>query len=154
MTVHRIASQITNAVKSFKKTTAIPFSHRNKAILDILYKEGFISSFQMGDDQGPFLTPIPITPDNINDRRLWVHLKYKHGESALNEMKIVSKPSRRVFASLEECKALACAKRVNSLIKKQLLGQVTIVQTEQFGILKLQEALQKQVGGEVLCIAY
>ena len=67
-------------------------------------------------------------------------------------MKTISKPSQRIFASVDELKAVAAARNVSKHLKGQEMGQVTIVDTV-FGILELKEALKKNVGGEVLCFA-
>ncbi|KAJ3175409.1 hypothetical protein HDU87_006229 [Geranomyces variabilis] len=95
--------------------------------------------------------PQPPSP-NPASQKLWLTLKYKDGEPVLRKMSAVSKPSRRVFASLAELRAVAAARRAAPLLKGQEVGQVTILDTP-YGIIELKEALEKEVGGEVLCIA-
>ncbi|KAJ3145099.1 hypothetical protein HDU86_001151 [Geranomyces michiganensis] len=95
--------------------------------------------------------PQPPSP-NPASQKLWLTLKYKDGEPVLRKMAAVSKPSRRVFASLAELRAVAAARRAGPLLKGQEVGQVTILKTP-YGIIELKEALEKEVGGEVLCIA-
>ncbi|KAJ3171126.1 hypothetical protein HDU88_008162 [Geranomyces variabilis] len=101
----------------------------------------------------PKLTLLPQPPSpNPASQKLWLTLKYKDGEPVLRKMSAVSKPSRRVFASLAELRAVAAARRAAPLLKGQEVGQVTILDTP-YGIIELKEALEKEVGGEVLCIA-
>jgi small subunit ribosomal protein S8 len=153
MLLANVCSTLTNSSKRGQRLVSIPFSNASRSIADILYQQGLISSWQMGDQEGPFLAPVKITPENDHLRKIWIHLKYRQGEPALKQMSLVSKPSRRIYASVEEIQALASAKRVSSLIKRQVLGQITILETKK-GILELQDAVQAKLGGEVLLIAY
>ncbi|KAJ3011443.1 hypothetical protein HKX48_006838 [Thoreauomyces humboldtii] len=98
----------------------------------------------------PPLVPRPVP--NPASQKIWLNLKYKDGQPVLRRMSVVSKPSRRVYASLDELKAVAAARRAGPLLKGQEVGQVTILDTP-YGIIELKEALAKEVGGEVLCIA-
>eukprot|EP00842_Homolaphlyctis_polyrhiza_P006023 jgi/Hompol1/6421/HPOL_003481-RA len=150
--VHNLCSKIENACRAQLRRVEVPYSKTNKAICAVLYEEGFISALSVGDEQGPFDRgyEVPITPDNIAQRRLWLDLKYRAGESALSRMQLVSKPSRKVNASFEELCAIAAARRAGPLLKPQQVGQITILKTE-YGIIELKDALRKQVGGEVLC---
>jgi small subunit ribosomal protein S8 len=67
-------------------------------------------------------------------------------------MKCISKPSRRVFCSPEEARLICAQASRNSLLKNQQLGQITILNTP-YGIIEMKQALEKGVGGEVLCYA-
>ncbi|OAJ36062.1 ribosomal protein S8 [Batrachochytrium dendrobatidis JEL423] len=149
--IYHLCSHIENSYRSQMRRIAVPYSKTNKAICAVLYEEGFISSLTTGDESGPFDRGymVPITPDNVAQRRLWLDLKYRSGISALTQMKVISKPSRRVHASFEELRAIAAANRAGPLLKPQLAGQITIVDTP-YGIVELKDALSKEVGGEVL----
>ncbi|KAI8927401.1 ribosomal protein S8 [Entophlyctis helioformis] len=153
--VHNLCVQIQNAYRAQLRRIAVPYSQTNKAICAVLYDEGFISSLTAGDEKSPFERgfEVPITPDNVAQRKLWLDLKYRSGEPALNAMITVSKPSRKVFASFEELCAIAAAKRAGPLLKPHSAGQITIVKSPA-GIVELKDALRHQVGGEVLCTAY
>ncbi|KAJ3202126.1 hypothetical protein HDU67_000785 [Dinochytrium kinnereticum] len=153
--VHNLCSQLHNSFRWRFNRIAVPESRTNRAVAQILYEEGFLTSVASGDVRGPFHTgrEVPATPDNISRRRLWLNLKYRSGEPVLRKVSAVSVPSRRVFATFEELKAVASAKRTqNPLIKPQEMGQITILDTI-YGTLELKEALRKNVGGEVLLIA-
>ncbi|KAJ3109913.1 hypothetical protein HDU96_007056 [Phlyctochytrium bullatum] len=150
-----LCSQLANSYKWKMNRIAVPDTKTNRAVAKILYEEGFISSLASGDVGGPYHAGmrIPVTPDNVSRRKLWLDLKYRNGEPVLRRIKAVSIPSRRIFASLDEIKAVAAARRSsNSLLKPQEVGQVTVLNT-MYGIVELKEALRKGVGGEVLLMA-
>lgn len=54
---------------------------------------------------------------------------------------------------LKLLRAIASARSATSLLKGQVLGQVTILDTP-YGIIEMKDALIKGVGGEVLCFAH
>ncbi|KAJ3194981.1 hypothetical protein HK101_001434 [Irineochytrium annulatum] len=153
--VHNLCSQIANSFRAGRPRIAVPETNTNRSIVQILYKEGFIGAVMSGDVMGPYRhgAEIIATPDNVSRRRIWLDLKYREGEPVLRKIKVVSKPSRKVFATIDELKAVAAARRPQSnLLKPQEVGQITVVKTV-FGIMELREALKKSVGGEVLLIA-
>jgi small subunit ribosomal protein S8 len=125
---------------------AVPYSKTNKQIASILYQEGLLQQVQEGSIHGP------LVPSKISERRIWMDLKYRHGQGVLSEMKCISKPSRRVFCSPEEARLICAQASQNALLKNQTLGQITILNTP-YGIVEIKTALQKGVGGEVLCYA-
>jgi small subunit ribosomal protein S8 len=148
--IYHLCSHIQNSSLRNMPKIAVPYSKTFRAITQILYDEGLIQGLQIGDNLGPFTKPEPLTNLNVSKRRIWIDLKYRKGEPAINKMGIISKPSRRVFASPEELVSIAGLRSSNPLLKNQTLGQVTILNTP-YGIIELKEALKKQVGGEVLC---
>ncbi|KAJ3301054.1 hypothetical protein HDV03_001455 [Kappamyces sp. JEL0829] len=152
--IYHLSSHIQNAYKAGQKRIAVPYSKINKSITTILWEEGLLQQVIAGDLHGPFELgfEVPITPANIASRRLWLDLKYRNGEPALTRMGVISKPSRRIFASPEECRAIASSRQASALLKGQVLGQVTILDTP-YGVVEMKDALRKNVGGEVLCFA-
>jgi ribosomal protein S8 len=152
--IHHLCSQLQNASKAKLRRIAVPFSKANKSICNILYTEGLLSGVSTGDVTGPFERgyPVPVTTNNISRMRLWIDLKYRSGMPALSTCAVVSKPSRRIFASAEELRVVASGRKATPLIKAQTVGQITIVNTP-YGIVELREALSKSVGGEILCMA-
>lgn len=126
---------------------------QNRAIVDILYKEGFLNSYAIGDHRGPYREIVPRLPANVASRRIWLTLKYRDGKPALNKIAPVSKPSRKVYASHDDLISIASARNAGPLLKASVLGQVTIVETP-YGIVEIKDAIEKSVGGKVLCYAY
>jgi len=150
---HELCDHLANAFKSFARTIAIKETAQNRAIVHILYKEGFFNSYALGNQHGPYRVPTPRTPGNVASRKIWITLKYRDGKPALNKIRPVSLPSRKIYASHDDLLAIAAARNSGTLLKAQVLGQVTIVETP-YGIVELKEAIEKKVGGKVLCYAF
>lgn len=95
-------------------------------ILDILLLEGFIRGYSLS------------TGDK---NKLKISLKYSSsGEPSIRDIKSISKSGRRTYSS------------VNSLwsIQSNFIGKCIILSTSK-GIMSLNMALQKNLGGELLC---
>ncbi|KAI8369549.1 30S ribosomal protein S8 [Radiomyces spectabilis] len=149
--VFDLCARIQNGFRARLATIAIPETKMNLAIANILYKEGFLSSVTRGNHLGPDDSYTPTTSENVATRRLWLNLKYKDNHPALNSLAVVSKPSKKVTFTVSEMKNIASGRR-SKFIKPLQPGEIAIVNTNR-GVLELQEALQKNVGGEVLCRA-
>jgi len=106
----------------------MPYSKVKEAIARILEQEGYIEGFEV----------IEREPQS----ELRIQLKYK-GERmsavrAISEIRLVSKPSRRVYAGKGD-------------LPRPLAGMgISIVSTSQ-GVLSGREAQARGIGGEVLC---
>jgi small subunit ribosomal protein S8 len=103
---------------------ASPNSRARVRILDVLQAEGFIRGYAEVEIKG--------------HRELEIELKYHEGRPVIRELKRVSTPGRRVYASVKELKP-----------HRQGLG-LSIVSTPQ-GVMTDSSAREKNVGGEVLC---
>lgn len=102
-----------------------PNSRLRARLLDVLQTEGFIRGYA----EVEFKTGM---------RELEIELKYHEGSPVIRELKRVSTPGRRVYASVKDLKP-----------HRQGLG-VSIVSTPQ-GVMTDTAAREKNVGGEVLC---
>lgn len=102
-----------------------PNSHLRVRVLDVLQAEGYIRGY----------TEVEFKD---GQRELEIELKYHEGRPVIRELKRVSKPGRRIYASVRELKP-----------HRQGLG-VSIVSTPQ-GVMTDAAAREKNVGGEVLC---
>ena len=102
-----------------------PNSRLRARLLDVLQAEGFIRGYA----EVEFKTGM---------RELEIELKYHEGHPVIRELKRVSTPGRRVYASVKDLKP-----------HRQGLG-VSIVSTPQ-GVMTDTAAREKNVGGEVLC---
>jgi small subunit ribosomal protein S8 len=121
-------TRIRNAGMARKATTSMPSTKVLVAIAHILKDEGYIADFEV----------IEKTPQNQLD----VTLRYGNDKRhAIREIKRVSKPGLRVYASKER------VPRVRSG-----LG-VAIVSTTQ-GVMSGYEARRRGIGGEVLCTVF
>ena len=101
-----------------------PNSRQRVRILDVLQAEGFIRGYAEVETKG--------------HSELEIELKYHEGRPVIRELKRVSTPGRRVYASVKDLKP-----------HRQGLG-LSIVSTPQ-GVMTDANAREKNVGGEVLC---
>jgi small subunit ribosomal protein S8 len=105
----------------------VPCSKIHKNILQVMQTEGYINNVE----------EIEVRK---GVKELKVHLKYVNGMPAIKELKIVSKPGRRVYKKVKEMK-----KVYNGL-------GIAIFSTPQ-GVLADYECHKKNVAGEmILCV--
>ncbi|GAA5805433.1 30S ribosomal protein S8 [Helicostylum pulchrum] len=149
--VHDLCARIQNGFRARLQTIAIPETKMNLAVSNILYKEGFLSSVTRGNNIAPDQAYTPTTNENVATRRLWLSLKYKENNPALSTLSLVSKPSKKVHFTVNELKNVASGRRAQ-FIKPLQPGEIAIVNTNR-GVLELQEAIEKNVGGELICRA-
>jgi len=121
-------TRIRNANSRFHPTVSMPHSKLKEAIARILEEEGFIAGYEVIEE-----VPQP---------RLVLRLKYKGSRSqakrAISEIRLVSKPSRRVYVAKDE-------------IPRPLGGMGICILSTSHGVLSGKEAKEQGVGGEVLC---
>ena len=103
-----------------------PNSKLRIRVLDVLQAEGFIRGYAEVEFKG------------TGRKELEIELKYHEGQPVIRELKRVSTPGRRVYASVSDLKP-----------HRNGLG-VAIVSTPQ-GVMTDTTAREKNVGGEVLC---
>ena len=121
-------TRIRNANNAKHDTVDIPASNMKKAIADVLYKEGYIKSYQIIEDG---------TRGTIR-----VTLKYGAGKSkVIAGIRRVSKPGLRIYASCENMPRV-----LNGL-------GIAIVSTSK-GIMTDKEARANNIGGEVLAFVW
>lgn len=133
---------------------AIPYTRLHLQIALGLYKEGFISSLQRGSQNGPDITPVEVTPDNVSSRRLWLGMKYRNGNPVLSKFQLISKPNRRVYADADELKSFSAGQRFR-FVKPLMPGEIVFVRPKgSKEVISLHEAVKKHVSGEMLCRVY
>ena len=118
-------TRIRNANTSKHDTVDVPASKMKNAIAEILFKEGFISKYEIIEDG--------------NFKNILITLKYgkDKNEKIITGLKIISKPGLRVYAGKEDL--------------PRVLGGlgIAIISTNQ-GVVTDKEARKLNVGGEVL----
>jgi small subunit ribosomal protein S8 len=102
-----------------------PFSRQRVRVLDVLQAEGFIRGYAEVEFKG-------------GTKELEIELKYHEGRPVIRELKRVSTPGRRVYASVRDLRP-----------HRSGLG-LSIVSTPQ-GVMTDTNAREKNVGGEVIC---
>ena len=118
-------TRIRNAQMRKSSKVSTPGSALRKHGLDVLQSEGYIRGYS--------------TVDFDNGRSEFeIELKYYDGEPVIREIQRVSRPGRRVYASVKNIPRVANG-----------LG-VSIMSTPK-GVMSDAEARDQNVGGEVLC---
>lgn len=118
-----VLTQIRNANLIKSLSALVPNTYSNHQILRILQKEGFIKSFSV-----------------LSTKHLILYLKYtgRKRHPILTNLRRISKPGRRIYASYKE-------------IPRILGGLGIVILSTSKGILTDREARFERVGGEVLC---
>ena len=118
-------TRIRNAQMRHKTTVIAPASKLRERVLQVLVDEGFIRGFSRTD-----------MADGKSE--ISIELKYFDGEPVIRRLQRVSKPGRRVYASVKEIPTV-----------NNGLG-VSILSTPK-GVMADHQAREQNVGGEVLC---
>ena len=121
-------ARIHNAQMRNKSKVSTPASRLRLSVLDVLKSEGYIRGY----------TSVEHTSGR---RELDIELKYFDGAPVIREISRVSKPGRRVYASVRNLP------RINNG-----LG-VAIVSTPK-GVMADHDARDNNVGGEILCTVF
>lgn len=119
-------TRIRNAQLVFKKTVDIPHSKKKEDILKVLFDEGYIASCKKV----------------VNDAKqvnLLVELKYFKGKAVIESIKRISKPSLRVYSSVNK-------------LPKALEGLGVVIVSTSKGVVTDRKARELCVGGEIICI--
>ena len=118
-------TRIRNAQMRKTSKVSTPGSQLRRNVLDVLQAEGYIRGYSQTDfDNGR--------------SEFEIELKYYDGEPVIREIERVSRPGRRVYASVKNIPRVANG-----------LG-VSILSTPK-GVMSDAEARDQNVGGEVLC---
>ena len=118
-------TRIRNAYGRKKSKVSTPASRLRARVLDVMKSEGYIRDYtQIDFDNGK--------------SEIEIELKYFEGEPVIREIARVSKPGRRVYASVRNIPSVANG-----------LG-VSILSTPK-GVMADHEARSQNLGGEVLC---
>jgi small subunit ribosomal protein S8 len=118
-------TRIRNAQMRRKSRVSTPGSKLRGRVLDVLKSEGYIRGY------------VETSFDN-GRTEFDIELKYYEGQPVIRSIERVSKPGRRVYASVDTMPRVADG-----------LG-VTIISTPK-GVMADHSAREENVGGEVLC---
>ena len=118
-------TRIRNAQMRLSRNVTIANSKFRIRILEVLKQEGYISDYK-------------LLSDSNNKNTLSVDLKYSNGLPVIREIKIISKPGRRIYA------------KADSIPKIQNGLGLAILSTSK-GIMTDSEARNQNVGGEIIC---
>jgi small subunit ribosomal protein S8 len=121
-------ARIRNAQERGKSKVSVPHSKLRENVLIVLQGEGFIRGFA-------------VVQQGNNKAEIEVELKYFDGAPVIRELKRVSKPGRRVYASVTTLPTV-----FNGL-------GISILSTPK-GVMSDADARAQNVGGEVLCTVF
>ncbi|MBS0563232.1 MAG: 30S ribosomal protein S8 [Proteobacteria bacterium] len=121
-------TRIRNAQLRGKSTVRTPASKLRAWVLDVLKDEGYIRGYDKAEAAN-------------GQPELEISLKYFEGTPVIREIKRVSKPGRRVYASVKDIPSV-----------RNGLG-LSIVSTPK-GVMSDAAARTANVGGEVLCTVF
>jgi small subunit ribosomal protein S8 len=119
-----LITRIRNAQMRNKSKVSAPGSKMRARVLDVLKSEGYIRGYATVEHSG-------------GRNELEIELKYFDGEPVIREIARVSKPGRRVYASVKNLP------RINN-------GLGVAVLSTPKGIMADHDAREANVGGEVL----
>lgn len=121
-------TRIRNASMRRLDTTKLLHSNVVESVLKILAEKDYIESYNLIEED--------------NKKFINVVLKYnEHGKSAINEIRKISKPGRRIYQTKDE-------------IKRFKNGYGTVIVSTSKGVMSGIEASKAGVGGEVLCTVW
>ncbi len=123
-----LLTRIRNAQERGKSKVSSPASRLRERVLEVLQHEGFIRGFTTVSQGG-------------GKAEIEIELKYFDGAPVIRELQRVSKPGRRVYASVETIPTV-----FNGL-------GISILSTPK-GVMSDAEARTQNVGGEVLCTVF
>lgn len=121
-------ARIRNAQERGKPKVSTPASRLRERVLEVLHNEGFIRGFATVQHEG-------------NKAEIEIELKYFDGAPVIRELNRVSKPGRRVYASVTTMPTV-----YNGL-------GISILSTPK-GVMSDADARAQNVGGEVLCTVF
>lgn len=121
-------ARIRNAQERGKSKVSMPASRLRERVLEVLQNEGFIRSYATVQQGG-------------GKAEIEVELKYFDGAPVIREIQRVSKPGRRVYASVATLPTV-----YNGL-------GISILSTPK-GVMSDADARAQNVGGEVICTVF
>jgi ribosomal protein S8 len=89
-------------------------------------------------------------PDNQAKRRLWLGLKYWQNEPVLRNMKLISKPTRRIWLTSEDLGKITRTRESSYVKGLTHPGECMFLTTDR-GILEARECVERRMGGMALC---
>jgi small subunit ribosomal protein S8 len=123
-----LLTRIRNAQERGKSKVSSPASRLRERVLEVLQQEGFIRGFA-------------TVQQGSGKAEIEIELKYFDGAPVIRELQRVSKPGRRVYASVDTLPTV-----FNGM-------GISILSTPK-GVMSDADARTQNVGGEVLCTVF
>lgn len=147
-----LCARVQNAFRARHHHLAVAHSTQNLGILAILLRAGFLLGITRGTIDGP--SPEAFGLAGAAQRRIWAELKYRNDLPVLQEMELVSRPSKRVFMDVAEMRSL-CSGRSARFVKALGMGEIAVIRTgnKEYEWLEAREAVRLGLKGEIICRA-
>lgn len=163
-----VCSHMQNASLARLGLTSIPMTRMHLSLALLLQKQGFLSTVTVGGPSPPQkLLPLAhteeaeeaalkpqedegVTQANRASRRLWLGMKYWDSEPVLRKMRMLSKPTKRIWLSSEDIARIVRGKSSNFIDGMTRVGECIFVSTDR-GIMEARECAERKIGGMVLC---
>ena len=127
-TIADLLTRIRNASSAKHETVEVPSSNMKKAIVEILFEEGYINKFVVSEDE--------------KQGMIKIYLKYTENKKpVITGLKRVSKPGLRIYSDVENMPRVMKG-----------LG-IALISTSK-GIMTDRKARKENVGGEVLAFIW
>ena len=123
--------RIKNAQMVSHDQILIPFSKMKFAIANVLKADGYLTEVERKKK-------IASGGKKTEHEYLLLTLKYQDGEGAIQDVKIISKPSRRMYIKAEDIRPVRSG------------YGLAIVSTSQ-GVMNSRDAKKQKLGGELIC---
>jgi small subunit ribosomal protein S8 len=120
-----LLTRIRNGQSARLSAVSSPSSKHRISVLEVLKREGYIRDFN-------------VSQKDNGSADVTVELKYSEGQPVIREISRISRPGRRVYSKVAEVPRF-----YNGL-------GISILSTPR-GVLSDKEALEANVGGELLC---
>ena len=125
--------QIKNAQAVGHEQVVLPFSKMKFKIAEILKAGGYLAEIERKNKPAK-----PGKGEKSEHEYLYLTLKYQDSEGALSGIKIISKPSRRMYIKAKE-------------IKPVRSGYGLAIISTPNGVMSSKEARKNNLGGEIIC---
>ena len=123
--------RIKNAQMVSHDQVLIPFSKMKFAIANVLKADGYLTEVERKKKSA-------IGGKKTEHEYLLLTLKYQEGEGAIQDIKIISKPSRRMYIKADNIRPVRSG------------YGLAIISTSQ-GVMNSRDARKQKLGGELIC---
>lgn len=118
-----LLTRIRNAIKVSKNEILVPTSELKAQVIEVLAKNGYISSFEIEEGKPRGILKIVINEAGTNAK--------------INEITKVSKPGRRIYSSADDIPTIKS-------------GRGMVIVSTSKGLMTGKEAKKNRLGGEIL----
>jgi ribosomal protein S8 len=90
-----------------------------------------------------------VTQANRASRRLWLGLKYHDSMPVLSKLKLISKPTKRIWLSSADLSRVIRGQEAGEVKGMRQIGEVMVVSTDK-GIMEARDCVERRIGGQPL----